>query len=174
MIDARVGTLSGAPALGGVVRQSSAVASGIVSGLLGGAAMALFLAAAASAAGMPARHVLEAIGATFVEAGALGGMGQVLGGAVLHALVAVAAGLAYAAVVPRDLPPSCAAVLGLGCALFLAGIMMSLVVPLANPGFREQAQPLGGSWVVGHALYGVVLGLWHGRGGRASRDVAGP
>ncbi|HEU4382951.1 MAG TPA: DUF6789 family protein [Anaeromyxobacteraceae bacterium] len=169
---ARVGTLNEASALAHAVGRRGAVASGIASGLLGGAAMALFLAAAASAAGVPARQVLEAIGTTFVGAGGLGGAERALYGAALHALVAVAAGLAYTAVVPRDLPPASAAVVGVGYALFLAGIMTSVVVPLVNPGFREAAQPIGGSWVMAHAVYGAVLGLWYARRGRAAGGPA--
>lgn len=174
MMDARAGTLAGHAAAGGAARERGALGSGIVGGLLGGAAMALFMSAAASAAGLPAWQVLRAVGTTFVGAGSLGGTGQVLYGAALHGLVSAAVGLAFAGAVPRDFPPGSAAVLGLGYAFFLAGIMASLVIPAVNPGFREQVQPVGGAFVVAHALYGVVLGLWHARGGRTGPGAAGP
>ena len=160
MIDSRAGTLDRAPELG-AVRQRGALAAGIFSGLLAGAVMAAFMVAAASGAGMPPAELPKAIGTTFVGAGALGETALIVYATALHALASVVVGLAYAAVVPRDLPPASAAVLGLGYALFVAGIMASLVLPTVNPGFLEHVQPVGGSVVIGHVLYGIALGLSH-------------
>lgn len=173
MIDARVGTLDGASAVGSAAGQRGALASGVVSGLLGGAVMALFLAAAASAAGMTGLQPLEAIGATFLAADSPGGgPGPALYGALLHALTSVGLGLVFAALVPRDLPPVCAAMVGIGYAMFAAGIMASLVVPAVNPEFRTAAQPIGGAWVMAHALFGAALGLSYALQHRTSREAA--
>jgi hypothetical protein len=176
MSDAPVEALSGSSALGNSVRQRGVLAAGIVSGLLGGAVTAIFLVVAASAAGMPALYPLKVIGATFVGPEALGGgSGPVLYGAALHALTSIALGLVFASLVPRELPPLCGVVVGMGYALFVAGIMTSLVVPAVNPAFRGEMQPIGGSWVIAHALFGLALGLSHALSGRAPRGgAAGP
>jgi hypothetical protein len=172
MSDARVVALDGALAPGSAVGQRGALASGISSGLLGGAVMAVSLALAASAAGMPGVHPLKVMGAAFVGPEAFGGgWGPVLYGAALHALMSIGLGLVYAAVVPRDLPPLCAAVVGIGYAMFVAGIMASSVMPTVNPGFRAAAQPIGGAWVMAHALFGAALGLSYTQR-RSSRDAA--
>ena len=132
--------------------------SGIGSGVLGGLVMAVFLAMAAAAAGLPALRPLTAIGATFVGPEALGTAGAVLYGATLHLLTSAVLGLAFAAMVPRDFPVGCAAVVGSGYSSFVLGVMMSFVVPAVNPLFRTEMQPLGGSWVIAHALFGATLG----------------
>jgi len=138
--------------------------------------MAIFLVAAAIRAGMPGLYPLKVIGATFVGPEALGrGSGPVLYGAALHALTSIALGLVFAGLVPRELPPLCGVVVGMGYALLAAGIMASLVVPAVNPAFRGEMQPIGGSWVIAHALFGLALGLSHALSGRAPRGgAAGP
>jgi hypothetical protein len=156
-----------APAADVVPRQQWLV-GGATSGLLGGAVMALFLMLAAGVAGTPWLQPLAAVGTTLVGAEAPGA-GSAAWGAALHALTSVALGLGFAAIVPRDLPPVSAAVVGAGYAFFAMGIMASLVVPLVSPAFATAAQPAGGAWVVAHALFGMALGLsW------ARRRQAGP
>ena len=165
MSEARVGTVEGALVSGGG-RQRGTLASGLVSGLVGGVAMAGFMVVAAALAGLPRLHALDVLGDTFVGLERLDGAAEIAFGAAIHLLVAVVAGLAYAAVVPRDLPRTCAAVVGMGYALFLAGFMASVVLPVANPTFREGMQPLGGSWVIGTVLYGAALGWLYAFTGR--------
>ena len=126
--------------------------------------MAGFLILAAAATGMDALHAMRAIGATFVGPEALlGGAGSLAYGALLHAATSIAFGLLFVAILPIDLPPLGAAALGTGYAMFVLGIMASAVVPSVNPVFRAQMQPIGGSWVIAHALYGCALGLWAAR-----------
>jgi hypothetical protein len=135
--------------------------------------MAIFLVVLAGASGMPWLKPLQAIGATLVGPGGLGGSGQAIYGAFLHALASAALGLLYAAIFPRDFPPLCAAVVGAGYALLALAIMASMVVPIVNPSFRAEMQPIGGSWVVAHALFGAAMGLWWALGGRSSPDGGG-
>jgi hypothetical protein len=118
--------------------------------------MALYLVLLAGASGMTWLLPLQAIGATMVGSG---GPAQAVAGALLHALLSAAFGLLYAAIFPRDYPPPCALVVGAGYALFVLAIMASVVVPEANPSFRGAMQPIGGTWVVAHALFGATLAL---------------
>lgn len=170
-MEARMGTPDAEPALG-AVSQSGTVASGAVSGLVGGVAMAAFMVVAALATGMAELHALDVLGDTFVGLERLEGMAEIAFGAAIHLLVAVVAGLAFAAVVPRDLPPTCAVMVGMGYALFLAGFMASVVLPVVNPTFRDGMQPLGGSWVIGTVLYGAALGWLYAFAGRRTRGRA--
>lgn len=154
-----------APAAEALPRQEWLSAA--AGGLLGGAAMGLFLMLVAGAGGVSWGHPLRVIGTAFAGAASLdGGAGAVALGAFLHALTSAVLGLAYAAIVPRGLPRVSGAVVGLGYALFAMAIMTSLVVPAVGPAFATAAQPAGGTWVVGHALFGVVLGLYWGPGRR--------
>ncbi|HSB21330.1 MAG TPA: hypothetical protein VLD85_15080 [Anaeromyxobacteraceae bacterium] len=143
------------------------LASGVGGGLFAGAVMALFLMLA-TGAGTPWGQPFRAIGATFIGAGALeGGAGAIAFGAILHALTSAVLGLGFVALFPRDFPRASGAVVGLGYALFAMAIMTSLVVPAVNPAFASAVQPTGGTWVVAHALFGAVLGLYRARGRRA-------
>jgi len=175
-----------APAAGNEARSAPSAAQGagwrevilpgIAAGLLGGAAMAAWLTIAAGVAGMAALAPLKAIGLTFAGPGALA-EGSALLGLALHALVSAVLGIVYFAVFPRDLPPGCAAVVGGGYAMFALGIMATVVVPTVNAPFREAMQPIGGSWVVAHVLFGVALGLGpelRRRLSRAGSGGAGP
>jgi hypothetical protein len=122
--------------------------------------MAVFVVLAAAAAGMDALHPMRTIGATLGGAEALqGGAGSVALGLVLHAATSIAFGLLFVGMFSLDQSPLGALVLGAGYAMFVLGIMAAAVVPSVNPTFGVQMQPLGGTWVVAHALYGCTLGL---------------
>ena len=144
--------------------------TGAASGLLGGVVMAGFLVLAAADTGMGALHALRAIGATFVGPEALqGGAGIVAYGALLHAVTSIAFGLLFVVILPIDLRPLEAVVIGSGYAMFVLGLMAAAVVPSVNVSFRVEMQPIGGAWVVAHALYGCALALGaSGLGGRRS------
>ena len=153
--------------------RAGPLARGTVSGLLGGAAMAAFLVGAAAAAGMDPLQPVRAIGTTFAGPEALrGGAGIVAWGLLLHAATSAAFGLLFVGLFPVDQSPLGAAVLGAGYAMFVLGLMAAGVVPVASPAFRPAVQPLGGTWVVAHALFGCVLGLAAARPG-SRRSGAG-
>lgn len=135
------------------------VLAGIRSGLAGGLVMFVVVALSASLEGLGWLHPLEAIGATLVGAGTSGGAAAVAAGALLHAVASAVFGVGLAAVLPDDFPPVSAAVVGGVYGLFIAGLMMTLVVPAVNPAFRALIQPVGGSWTIGHVGFGTILGL---------------
>jgi len=136
------------------------IVSGVVAGVLGGIVMALFLAVCALEAGMDPLHPLRVIGSTFGGPEALeGGGGVVAFGAALHLTTSALFGVVLAALIPRDFPSGCAIGVGAAYGLFTLGVMMSVVVPAVNPLFRPEMQPVGGSWVIAHVLYGLALGF---------------
>jgi len=146
-----------APRATAVPMRRSATRVGAVSGLAGGLFMLVFLSISAAASGLGWLQPLEAIGAT-VAGGALpAGPAAVLTGLVIHALAAALFGVPFASVLPDDFPIASSLTVGAGYGLFLAGIMMSLVVPMVAPEFRDQAQPIGGAWGLAHGLFGSAL-----------------
>lgn len=132
---------------------------GVLPGLLGGLAMLAFLMFASGLAGLGWLHPLESIGVTLVAEGTARGVATVSAGALLHAVASIAFGVCLAAVLPAGFPPGSAAAAGVAYGLAVAGVMMSLVVPAVNPAFRAAIQPVGGSWTIGHVVFGATLGL---------------
>jgi hypothetical protein len=133
--------------------------SGILSGIAGGVAMLGVAMIGAESQGIEPMHPVKVIGETFVGPGAFDGEAtKIAFGAFVHLVVSGAFGLLVASVVPRDFPAASAVGVGVGFALFGLMFMMTLVVPWANPGFRGNMQDVGGTWIVAHAVFGVVLG----------------
>jgi hypothetical protein len=138
---------------------SSVLLQGTAAGLLGGTVMAVFVVFAAAKAGMPALYPLQVIGATVVGAGFVERAAvAIVTGVALHAVVAAGFGVLLASLFPRGVNITCGSVLGVGYAFLVMGIMASLVVPAANPFFRAEMQPIGGAWVIAHALLGATGG----------------
>jgi hypothetical protein len=144
---------------------------GVLPGLVGGLAMLVFLMLAGGLAGLGWLHPLESIGATVVTSG---GPVAIAAGALLHAVASIAFGVCLAAVLPAGFPPGSAAAAGIAYGLAVAGIMMSLVVPAVNPAFRAAVQPVGGSWTVGHVVFGATLGLTLALRHRVPASAPGP
>lgn len=145
--------------LRGAMRRHEVLAAGILSGVAGGIAMIVVVAIAASINGIPALDPLAVIGETFVGPEALDGIAvKVAFGAFVHAGTSSALGIVVAGILPRDFRTASAMGVGVGVALFAMGVMMSAVVPWANPGFRAASQAIGGSWVLAHAVFGMTLG----------------
>jgi hypothetical protein len=134
------------------------LASGALSGIAGAVAMVGVAAVSAVEQGLAPEYVLRVIGESFIGSEGLDAAAEVAYGALVHLATAAALGVLFASLVARDFPTTCAMGVGVGFALFTLGIMMSLVVPWANPGFRWQMQDIGGSWVIAHAVFGLTLG----------------
>jgi hypothetical protein len=142
-----------------VPNESSVLLQGAAAGLLGGTLMAVFVVFAAAETGMPAMYPLQVIGATVVGAGFMERAAvAIVTGVALHAVVATGFGVLLAMLFPRGVNITCGAVLGIGYAFLVMGIMASVVVPAANPLFRAEMQPIGGAWVIAHALLGATGG----------------
>jgi len=136
--------------------------------------MLLLLALVAGLEGLGWSHPLQAIGARTAGAGVDGGPTAVALGALLHLLASAGLGLLFAALLPDDFPIPSAIAAGGGFGLFAAGFMMTVVAPAVSPELRSAVQPVGGSWVNGHVLFGCVLGavlsaLRRGPGSRPTR-----
>jgi hypothetical protein len=141
-----------------VVRSHEVVAFGILTGIAGGVAMLAIAMLGAMLEDVPVLHPLEVIGESFVGPEALEGAAKVAFGALVHLATSAALGILLAAILPRDFPGASALGVGVGFALFTLMFMMPAVVPWANPGFRGAMQDLGGTWVLAHAAYGLVVG----------------
>lgn len=137
-----------------------ALASRIVSGVAGAVAMIVVIQVGALSAGMALERPLQVIGWTFVGPDGVGAVAaSVALGALAHLTAAVVLALVFTAIVAPDRDRTSSVGVGVGFALFALGIMMSVVVPWANPGFRGEMQAIGGTWVIAHAVFGAVLGL---------------
>jgi hypothetical protein len=156
------------------------LASGIVSGVAGGVAMVVIAMIGAGSEDIAPMRALELIGETFVGADALSGSAKLAFGALVHLCVSVAFGIVLAGILPADFPVASAIGVGVGFALFALGLMISLVVPWANPGFRGGMQDIGGTWVIAHAVFGATLGTapmlrrWLARGASEPAALSGP
>lgn len=132
--------------------------AGAIAGIVAGVAMAAFLVVAAAMQGLQALEPIERIGATFSSATTTphGSIGRVLFGMLLHLSVSALVGLLFAAILPPDFPRGNAAIVCVGMTFAVLGLMASVVVPSVNPVLKHGFHGFGGSWVIAHALFGVV------------------
>jgi hypothetical protein len=136
------------------------LSAGVACGIAGGVAMMAIALLSAVSAGLPAAQPLELIGASLADADASGGTAaRVTVGTLVHLATSAALGVVIASLLPRDFPLASATLLGTALALLAMALLASLVVPLVSPTFPSGIQPMGGGWVIAHALYGFVLGL---------------
>ena len=147
--------------------RSEIIGPGILAGLIGGVAMALFAMIYAAAAGLGFWEPVQAIGATVSRANmAEVGAGGILVGIVFHLLVSMFFGVIFAFVMPRTVPPAVALALGLFAGMSALVIMSLVIVPIENPSTRTSmiwgtapgALPVWVAWVM-HLLYGAGLSL---------------
>jgi hypothetical protein len=137
--------------------------AGLAVGVLGGAAMALFMVFAAAVNGLEPLAPLEAMGETFTDQDAPHGRPSFLVyGIFLHLAVASLVAILFLAMTPTEFTTTCAAVTGIGFTVLVMATMSMVVLPAANPELRAAMPALGGSWVIAHALYGVALGFGPG------------
>lgn len=141
-------------------RANDALVGGGSAGLLAGALMLAFMVAAAATAGLTPAWPLKLTAGTLMGPDALEeGAAAALLGLVLWAVVSTALGILFAAITPRDYSFPSAAVVGLGYALLVMPIMVTLVLPRVNPTMRAEMPAAGGAWVLAYAVFGLLLGL---------------
>lgn len=113
--------------------------------------------------GLSLAHPALVVGEALVGPGTLGGAARLVYGLLVHLAVSVVLGVLFAALVPRDFPFASAIGIGVGYSLLVfMFILMPLMVPWANPGFRDGMQGIGGTYIVGLAVFGAVLGTGPG------------
>jgi hypothetical protein len=135
------------------------LAGGVV-GLLAGAAMLATIAVSAGLADVSPARPLLLTAATLLDRVALeGGASAALVGLLLWAAVSVVLALVFGALLPRDFPFVCAAVLGVGYMFFAIAFATSLFLPRLNPLMRDEMPAMGGAWVIAYTVFGVVLGV---------------
>jgi hypothetical protein len=145
-----------------VVRQVSVgdtLYAGALAGMVGGVVTALFAMAAAAANGMDILSPVRMIGATFIGAGALEGGAGVIGyGLLLHAATAMAWGVLFTSILPRQASAGAALVAGLVYGLVVMLVMLYVVLPVVNPLMREAVDGTT-AFMVAHLIYGAALAL---------------
>lgn len=143
------------------------VEAGVLAGLLGGVAMALFATIYAGAAGLGFWSPLEAIAATALHSSTIvTGAGAVIVGLLLHLIMAMFFGVIFAALTPPALPPLPAFAFGLLMGVATLVLMSLLIVPAVNPAVRSElmwgsapgAMPVGAAFVM-HLFYGAGLSI---------------
>jgi hypothetical protein len=134
------------------------LASGILTGVAGGVAMMAVATIGAASQDLAATHALRVVGESFVGPEALDPAGKIAFGAVVHLATSVALGTLLASILARDFPIASAIGVGVSFGLGVLMLMMTLVVPVVNPGFREGMQDIGGTWVIAHAVFGMAVG----------------
>lgn len=133
--------------------------SGSATGLAAGVTMMAVAMLGAAVEGLTLAHPARVLGESFVDPGALDGAAKLAYGLLLHVVVSVVMGISFAALVPRDFPLASAIGIGVGyTVLVFMFILMPLIVPWANPGFRDGMQGIGGTWIIGLSVFGTVLG----------------
>ena len=141
------------------------VAAGAIAGLIGGVVMAMVMMIVTALAGMGFLAPLYAIAATFNRSWAMAkGVdgGPLLAGLMLHMLNSALFGLLFTlllrGIFPRALALPAAALAGMAWGLILLVVNQFIVLPLADPPLVTATSGIFGWWLVGHLMYGVVLG----------------
>lgn len=141
-------------------RRHDVIASGLACGIGAGLAMLVLAMISAAVQDLSIWRPLEVLGETFAGPQGAGGMGaRVLLGLLVHAATSGVLGILFTAMAPRDMTLGSGMGVGLGYALIAVALMMMTVVPWVNPEFRQGIAPIGGTWVIGTALFGVLLGF---------------
>jgi hypothetical protein len=120
--------------------------------------MAGWMAAAAALEGQDPLAPLRPMGDAFSESPGRGAPARLAFGLALHLAFAAAVGVLFTALLPADLEGKNAAVMSVGFTFLVMAIMTSWVLPAVNPSLRAEMPELGGSWVLAHVAYGVVVG----------------
>jgi hypothetical protein len=157
---AQVATRQGSARTGaGAGSGSSIVAAGLTVGIAGGLAMAAYMVVSAAYNGHGLLDPLRPLGATFTETEDPSGAARFLYGMLLHLSVSALLAVLLLAVLPAGMPAKAGAVVGIGYSWFIMAMMTTLILRAVNPHMRYEMTTLGGSWVIAHALYGIVIGF---------------
>jgi hypothetical protein len=110
------------------------IEAGMVAGLVGGVAMGLLATLYAGAAGLGFAEPAQAVAATVVGTGGLGG---VVLGVVIHLVTSMMLGVVFATIVPREVRGVPAFAFGAFAGLAILVIMNLIVLPFVNPATRS-------------------------------------
>jgi len=139
---------------------------GLIAGLIGGIVMAMFMMIVTALTGMGFLAPLYAIAATFNHAWAMTkgfDLAAILVGLMLHMVNSAVFGLIFALLgawlLPRALALPAAAMAGMVWGLILLAINQLIVLPLVDAPMAVATNGIFGWWLVGHLMFGVVLGV---------------
>lgn len=139
---------------------------GLLAGLIGGIVMAMFMMMVTALTGMGFLAPLYAIAATFNHAWAMTkgfDLTPILVGLMLHMVNSAVFGLIFALLVARLLPRAlalpAATMAGMVWGLILLAVNQLIVLPSVDAPMVAATSSIFGWWLVGHLMYGVVLGV---------------
>lgn len=139
-------------------RAPEVLASGAVAGLIGGAAMMLFLMLDLGGLGLGFLAPFAYIAAFVLGPKALVyGAGALILGGLIHVAVSVALGVIFSALVPRDTGGGPALSYGLTAGLLALVFMTFVILPWADPTLFARVGYFQISWLFGHVLFGIGL-----------------
>lgn len=130
---------------------------GMASGLLAGCAMALSLCTFAAATGIGFLTPLQLMAATFFGTQTQpGGAISTAVGLLLHLLIAVVIGVAFASLV-RYSTTVMAMIFGIAASVLIWAITTFVAVPLLDPALWRVLPRVRTGWFVSHLLFGICL-----------------
>ncbi|HUY75692.1 MAG TPA: DUF6789 family protein [Ktedonobacterales bacterium] len=139
---------------------------GAIAGLVGGIIMAMFMMIVTALTGMGFLAPLYGIAATFNPSWAMTkgfDLAPILVGLMLHMVNAAVFGLIFTVLArrlfPRALTLPAAVVTGMVWGLIVLVVNQFAVLPLVDTPLATATGSIFGWWLVGHLMYGVVLGV---------------
>ncbi|HLZ21271.1 MAG TPA: hypothetical protein VKQ30_04025 [Ktedonobacterales bacterium] len=139
---------------------------GLIAGLVGGIVMAMFMMIVTALAGMGFLAPVYAIAATFHPSWAMTrgfDLAPLVVGLMLHMMNSAVFGLIFTLLArwllprARSLPAS--AVAGMVWGLLLLAVNQAIVLPLVDTPMATATSGIFGWWLIGHLMYGGVLGM---------------
>lgn len=140
--------------------RNDLIAAGAIAGFLGGACMALLTMILSASAGMGFWHPVELMSGIFYGVDSiLGGVGPVITGIIVHAVLTTALGALFGALLPLPQAESSRAT---GWGLVYGAICWAAItfvaLPVLNQTMKDRVDLAPGWWFASFLLFGVVLG----------------
>ena len=139
---------------------------GLIAGLVGGIVMAMFMMLVTALTGMGFLAPLYAIAATFNPSWAMSkgfDLTPSLVGLMLHMVNSAVFGLIFVVlarwIYPRALTLPMAAMAGMVWGLVLLAVNQTIVLPLVDRPMATATSGIFVWWLIGHLMFGVVLGV---------------
>lgn len=134
--------------------------AGLLAGLIGAGAMALWSMTYAGITGIGFSMPLKLVAGSVVGVEALvGDAGVMMVGGVIHMLTGMAYGAVFVWLLDEGSTPGIGMMLGMLYGAMILAAMTFVVLPLVNPVMRARVELIPFSWVVTHLIYGLTVGL---------------
>lgn len=133
------------------------IKSGLLTGLIGGAFMLLFLILQTASSGLGYSLPLQANASLFFGLRSLvGGMGVLLVGLAIQGISCAVLGVIFAVLVHDQDLLGATAIAGVIYGLLVWAAMTNIVLPLVNPVMSTRMALIPSGWLVAHLIFGVL------------------